>query len=79
MGPEEGQEDDQRAGAPLLWRGAETIGVVQPWEKESLGDLTMAFQYLKGTYRDAGQGLFTGYVEGQGFLLALSWRRVELD
>ena len=27
-GPEEGSEDDQRAGTPLLWRQAERVGVV---------------------------------------------------
>jgi len=28
VGPEEGREDDQRAGAPLLWRKAERAGLV---------------------------------------------------
>ncbi|GAB0185446.1 cAMP-dependent protein kinase inhibitor alpha [Grus japonensis] len=32
-----GHEDDQRAGAPLLWRQAERVGVVQPEEKKAPG------------------------------------------
>lgn len=34
LGPEEGHEGDRRAGAPLLQREAETVGVVQPGEEE---------------------------------------------
>jgi len=35
-GPEEGYEDDQRAGAPLLWGEAERAGALQPGEKKAL-------------------------------------------
>ena len=37
MGPEEGQEDDPRAGAPLLGGLAEGVGAVQPEEEKALG------------------------------------------
>ncbi|GAB0199164.1 hypothetical protein GRJ2_002381800 [Grus japonensis] len=32
-----GHEDDQRAGAPLLWRQAERVGIVQPGEEKAPG------------------------------------------
>ncbi|GAB0192676.1 hypothetical protein GRJ2_001732900 [Grus japonensis] len=32
-----GHEADRRAGAPLLWRQAERVGVVQPGEEKALG------------------------------------------
>ena len=35
--PEEGHEDDQRAGAPLLWSQGEGVGGVQPGEYKALG------------------------------------------
>ena len=55
VGPEEGHKDDQRAGAPLPQRQPEGAGLVQP-EKRRLqqGDLTVAFQYLKGAYKQEG-------------------------
>ena len=36
-GPEEGHEDDQRSGVPLLRGQAERVGVVQPGEGKALG------------------------------------------
>jgi len=35
--PEEGHEDDSRAGAPLLWRQAEGTGLVQPGKVKAAG------------------------------------------
>ncbi|GAB0205380.1 mitochondrial enolase superfamily member 1 [Grus japonensis] len=35
--PEEGHEDDQKDGTPLLRGRAERVGVVQPGEKKALG------------------------------------------
>ena len=58
--PEEGPEDDHRAGAPLLQRQAERAGVVQHGEEKGhllQGHLTVAFHYLKGSYRKAREGL----------------------
>jgi len=36
-GPEEGHEDDQRAGVPLLGGQAEGVGAVQPGEEKAPG------------------------------------------
>jgi len=36
-GPEEGHEDDPRAGAPLLQGQAEGVGAVQPGEEKAPG------------------------------------------
>jgi len=35
--PEEGDEKDQRAGAPLLGGKAERVGVIQPGEEKAVG------------------------------------------
>ena len=39
-------------------------------------DLTASFEYLKGAYRKAGEGLFIKTGEGE---MALNWKRVDLD
>jgi len=59
MSPEEGHKGDQQDGTPLLRGKAERVGVVQPGEEKLQEDLVAAFQYLKGTYRKAGEGFFT--------------------
>lgn len=38
----------------------ERIGIVQPGSEKAWGDLTLAFQYLKGIFKKEGQGLSTG-------------------
>jgi len=43
-------EDDQKARAPLPWRIAEGIWLVQSGEEKLQGDLTVVFQYLKGGF-----------------------------
>ena len=58
MGPEEGHEDDKRAGAPHL-RDRLRVLVLFSLEKRILWeDLIAVSQYLKGTYRKAGERLF---------------------
>ena len=37
VGPEEGHKNDQRAGAPLLQRQAEGVGLVWPGEEKAPG------------------------------------------
>lgn len=50
---------DERNEA-LLWGRAEKIGIVQPGREKALSDLTVAFQYLKGTWRKDGARLDKG-------------------
>ena len=57
-GPEEGHENDQRAGAPPLQRQAERAGAFQPAEERAMGGPYSSLQYLKGAYRKAGEELF---------------------
>ena len=70
-GPEEGHENDQRAGAPPLQRQAERAGAFQPGEEKAPGDCRETFQYLKGAYRKAREGLFiracSNRLRGNGF------------
>ena len=56
MGPEEGHEDDQRAGACLLQGKVEGADFVQPGDEKALGQLCFALSVLKGTeaYRKEG-------------------------
>ena len=71
-GPEEGHKGDQRAGTPLLQRQTEGAGLVQPGEEKAVGDLTAAFQYLKGAHKQEGNQLLSTRVNnsrtrGTGF------------
>jgi len=59
VGPEEGHKNEQRDGASLLRGQAEGVGAVQPGEEKVMGRPIAAFQYLKGAYRKAGEGLLT--------------------
>ena len=71
MGLKEGYDDDQRAGAPPLQRQAERAGAFQPGEEKAPGDCRETFQYLKGAYRKAREGLFiracSNRLRGNGF------------
>ena len=71
--PEEGHKNDQRAETPLLWGKAERVGAVHHENRRLREDLTATFQYLKGAYKRAGEGLFTracsDRTRGNGFKL----------
>ena len=54
-----GHEDARRAGEPLLQIKAERVEF--RLEKRRLwGNLTVAFQYLKGSHKKDGEGLYQG-------------------
>ena len=71
--PTEGHKNDQRAGAPHLWRKVEVAEIVEPEEGKALGRLTAAFQYLKGAFKQDGDQLctweFSDRTRGDGFKL----------
>lgn len=73
--PKPGLKDSQRAKASLLWRTAETAGVVQPGEGRAYWSLPVH----KGAYKKDGEKLFkVSEVIGQGKAV-LNWERVDLD
>ena len=58
MGPEEVHEIDQRAEAPPPQAQAERAGALQHGEEKApAGVPVVAFQYLRGAYRKAEEGL----------------------
>ena len=58
VSPEEGHEDAQRAGAPLLRRQAEGAGGVQ--KRRLQADVTAASQYLKGPTQERWKARLDG-------------------
>ena len=58
-GPEEGHKNDQKAGTPLLRGKADRVGVVQPREEKAPGRPLSSLPVPEGTYKKAGEGLFT--------------------
>lgn len=53
-----GHEDDHNVGAPLLWRKAERIGILESVEEKALGRPYRTFQYWKGVCKRGGEWLF---------------------
>jgi len=80
-GPEEGHRNDQRAGTALLGGKAERVETVQPGEEKAPGDLTVAFQDLKGAYNKDRFKLFSRAcsesTRGNGFRLTEGRFRLE--
>ena len=64
-GPEKGHQDDQRTGKlPYEDRPGE-LGLFTLERRRLRGDLITMYQYLRGSYKDGGDSLFTGsHMEG---------------
>jgi len=80
VSPEEGHNNDQRDGTPLLWGKAERTGAVYLGEEKAPGRPYGSFPVPKGgatrkLERDSLQG---HVVIGQG-VMALNWKKVDLD
>ncbi|GAB0189971.1 cAMP-dependent protein kinase inhibitor alpha [Grus japonensis] len=56
VGPEEGHEDDQEDGTPLLLGQAERVGVVQPGEEKALARPYSSLPVLKGGLQERWGG-----------------------
>ena len=68
MCPEEGHEDDQRAGAPLLQRQAEGAGLVKSGEEKAVGRTHCDLPVLKRSLSAGEKSTFyLGRTRGNGF------------
>ena len=54
VGPEEGHEDDQRAGTPLSGRKVGKMGLFSLEKRRLWGDLIVALRYVKEAYKLEG-------------------------
>ena len=55
------------------------MGLFSIEERKLRRNLIAAFQYLKGTYRKAGEGLFIKAYSERMRGNVLNWKRVDLD
>jgi len=73
VGPEDGHRDDQRAGALLLQRQVEGVGLVQLGEEKTMGRPHCSLPVLKGSYEQQQDQLFidsdSDRTKGNGFIL----------
>ena len=81
-GPEEGHEDDQRAGIPPCEDRLRELGLFSLEKRRVQEDLISSLQYLKGTYRKAGEGLLIREcsirMKGNGFKQEESTFRLDI-
>jgi len=77
-----------RRGATKMIRGLELLqyedrlrelGLFSLEQSRLRGDLTSAFQHLKGAYRKDGEGLFIRERSDRTRVTVLNWKRVDLD
>ena len=70
-GPEEGQEDDQRAAAPRLQGQSESTGAVQPGEEKALRRASSSIPVWKGGLEESCGELVrragSDWMQGNGF------------
>jgi len=80
VGLEVGHKDDPRAGAPLLWGKAETVGAVQRGEEKAPGRPYSSLSVPEGGLKRKMEKIFLDrpVVIGQG-VMALNQKRVDLD
>ncbi len=57
-GPEEGHEDDQKAGAPPLWGQAERTRALQPGEEKAPGGPDRYLPVAEGGLQESWGGTF---------------------
>ena len=74
-----GNEDEQRYGAVPYEDRLGELGLLSLEKRRLQGDLIAAFQYLKGAYRKAGEGLFIQASNDRTRGNGLNWKRVNLD
>ena len=78
----EGHKDDQRAGALSYEERLRELVSLSLEKRKLWGNLIAAFQYLKGAYKKAGEGLFTrtcrNRARGNGFKLKEGRFRLEI-
>ena len=70
VGPEEVHEDDQRAGAPLLWAQSERARALQPGDEKAPGGPNSRLSVPEGSLQESSGGTFyKGRTRGNGFKL----------
>jgi len=74
VGLEEGHKNDQKAGALILRRKVEGAELINLEKKRLQGELIVAFQYLKGAYKQEGERL----TRGNGFKLRQGRFRLDM-
>ena len=81
-GPGESHKNDQKPGTPLYEERLKELELISLKKRRFQEDLIAGFQYLKGTYKKAGDRLFTraysDRTRSNGFRLQEGWIRSEI-